>query len=412
MTKPSSNLNMGLIAAVDVGSTKVCCAIAQYDPVLEALRVLSLGHHASRGVRNGIIVDMDAIETCILHAVHTAEQALGETLREVLINISGAHLVSEMVDVSVEVSGHEVDEHDVQRILDQSTLKPQVQDFEIIHSLPISYSLDGNHGILDPRGMYGDTLSGKLHVVTAATGPLRNLMTSIKRCHLNVGGICSSAIASGLSTAVQDEKDLGVTVIDMGGEVTNIAIFHEGQAIFTDCIPIGGRYVTSDIARGLSTPMIHAERIKTLFGSAIVIPNDHKEMITVPQVGEDQHTYATQIPKSMLTSIIQPRVEEIFEIIAHRITKSGADKIAGRRFVLTGGASQLPGIRELSSRILNKQVRLGRPIRIHGLSESAGGAAFATCAGLLMYALNEQQMLRAEEMGFFARVSDWFRNNF
>jgi cell division protein FtsA len=239
-----------------------------------------------------------------------------------------------------------------------------------------------------------------MHLITAAAGPLRNLQTCVERCHLDIQSLVISPYASGLATLVEDEMDLGVTVIDMGGGTTTIAVFFDGHVIYTDSLAIGGGHVTNDIARGLSTPLAHAERMKTLYGNCIPSPADEREVISVPQVGEEDPANATTIPKSILVGIIQPRLEETFELVRSRLEHGGYGKIAGRRVVLTGGASQLSGVRELAALVLDKQVRMGRPIRIGGLAEATGGPAFATAVGLLAYGTSaEIEMPRPSRIG-------------
>ena len=225
-----------------------------------------------------------------------------------------------------------------------------------------------------------------------------------------------SPYAAGLACLVNDEMDLGVTVIDMGGGTTTIGVFFDGNLIFADTVPVGGMHVTNDIARGLSTPVAHAERLKALFGSAISSTLDEREMIAVPQIGEEDENQVNHVPKSLLVRIIAPRVEETLEMVRDRLEASGFDKIAGRRVVLTGGACQLHGMRELAGHILDKQVRIGRPARIRGLAESTHGPAFSTAAGLLLFAMSEraesQRPVRLPRDGMFNRVSQWVRENF
>lgn len=408
----------GLVAALDVGSSKICCFIAAADEAGRP-RVRGIGHQLSRGVRGGAIVDMEAAETAILTAVHAAEQMAGETIHEVIVNLSGGCPVSQTVGVEVAIAGHEVSEGDLRRVLDGSHLVNGSHDRRLIHSIPVGYTIDGSRGIRDPRGMYGERLGVDIHLVTAAAGPVRNLATCVARCHLDLAALVVSPYAAALSSLVDDERDLGVTVIDMGGGTTTLAVFFDGSIVYTDVIPVGGGHVTNDIARGLSTPLTHAERMKTLYGGCIASPADEREVIHVPQVGEDDASQANAVPRSILVGIIQPRLEETFELVRSRLEASGFDKIAGRRVVLTGGASQLAGVRELAALVLDKQIRMGRPIGIGGLAESTGGPAFATCAGLLVYGFdsgNERPMPgRADEKGpdgLIGRLGHWFRENF
>ncbi len=407
----------GLIATLDVGSSKVCCFIARADN--GTLRVIGIGHQLSRGLRNGNVVDMDQAEQSIRAAVETAERMCGETIRDVFISISAGNPQSHTVGVEVAIDGHEVTDHDVGLVLDHGRRHQTPSDREIIHSIPVGYTIDGSRGIKDPRGMACERLGVNMHVITAGSGPLRNLATCVARGHLRISGRVVAPFAAGLACLVEDEMDLGVTLIDMGGGTTSLAVFYDGQLVHADVVPLGGGHITNDIARGLSTPLAHAERLKTLYGTVLPSPSDDNETIDVPQVGEtDEHAH-NQVPRSILTGIIKPRVEETLEQVRERLTQSGLEKLAGRRVVLTGGASQLQGVRELSARILDKQVRLGRPIRVGGLAEATGGPAFSACAGLLSYAQQQaaERSIRLPEpepapSGAISRIGRWLRTNF
>ena len=374
----------GLIAALDVGTTKTCCFIGRVIGDNKA-RVVGIGHQVSRGLRAGSVADMEAVENSVRAAVDAAERMAGEPIRTAFVNVSCGDPASHTVGVDIPVTGNEIDDADVRRVLEQGTTRSDSGEREVIHAIPVTYTVDGTSGIRDPRGMYGTQLGVNMHIVTAASGPVRNLHSCIKRGHLDVAGTVVSSYAAGLATLVEDEKDLGVTLIDMGGGTTSVAVFYDGSLVFADVVPLGGQHVTNDIARGLATPTGHAERMKTLYGSAIAGPSDDREMIDVPQVGESDQAEPNHVPRSALIGIIQPRVEETLELVRDRLALSGYDRVAGRRVVLTGGASQLQGVLELSRRVLDKQVRIGKPIRIQGLAEATGGPAFATCAGLLSY---------------------------
>ncbi|WP_341705000.1 cell division protein FtsA [Ferrovibrio sp.] len=407
----------GLIAALDVGSSKVCCFIARADA--GTLRVIGIGHQLSRGLRNGNVIDMDGAEQSIRAAVETAERMCGETIRDVYVSINAGNPQSLTVGVEVAIDGHEVTEHDVGLVLDQGRRHEHPGDREVIHSIPVGYTIDGSRGIKDPRGMACERLGVNMHIITAGAGPLRNLSTCVARGHLRIAGRVVAPFAAGLACLVEDEMDLGVTLIDMGGGTTSLAVFYDGQLVHVDVVPLGGAHVTNDIARGLSTPLAHAERLKTLYGTVLPSPSDDTETIDVPQVGEtDEHAH-NQVPRSILTGIIKPRLEETLEQVRERLAQSGFEKLAGRRVVLTGGASQLQGVRELAARILDKQVRLGRPIRVGGLAEATGGPAFSACAGLLSYAQQQgaERMIRLPEPepaphGAIARIGRWLRANF
>ncbi len=415
------------IAVLDVGSSKICCFVADIESGDDP-KVIGIGHQASRGVKSGAVVDMEATQNAILSTVHAAEQMAGEAIDRVLVNLSGGFPVSFSMAIEVSIAGHEVGDADLRRAIthgfqSDSVTGETARGRQLIHSIPISYTIDGSSGIRDPRGMYGDLLGVNMHLVTAGNGPVRNLSTCVQRCHLDVAGFVVSPYASGLATLAPDEMSLGATLIDMGGGTTTIAVFLGGNVIFTDVLPIGGEHVTNDIARGLSTPIADAERMKTLFGHAMAVAADDREYIDVPQVGEENDGTPQQVSRSLLVGIIQPRSEEIFELVRSRLEASGFDKVAGRRVVLTGGASQLPGLRDLAALILDKQVRVGRPVRLRGLAESTAGPAYATCAGLIGYAITddndfegplmeEARIKPTEPNGLVGRLGGWFREHF
>jgi cell division protein FtsA len=415
--KPPGRPRGGLLAAVDIGTGKVCCFIAR--ATAKGPQIIGIGHQLSRGVRNGVIVDLDAASASVLNAVHAAEQMAGETISEVIVNLSGSYPPSRIVNVEVGVAGREIGDSDMRRVLDHGYHIKDAPDREVIHSIPVGFSIDGSRGIRDPRGMFGKKLGVNMHIVAAKPAALRNVTAAIGRCHLEIAGLVVSPYASGLAALVEDETDLGVTIVDMGAGTTTIGVFFDGNLIFADTIPVGGGHVTNDIARGLSTPVAHAERMKTLYGSAIASPADERETISVPQVGEEDEGQANHVPKSLLVGIISPRLEETFELVRSRLEASGYDKVAGRRVVLTGGACQLPGVRELAGLILDKQIRIGRPLRVAGLAEATGGPAFSTCVGLLHFAMSERaetprqaRASSAQPRGFLGRVGNWLKENF
>lgn len=406
------------IAALDIGSTKICCFIAQ---VSEAgrIRVTGMSHHASAGVRGGVVVDMEAAYRHMLSAVHAAEQMAGATLEQVVVSVSGPHPKSTQLLREMVIGGGAIRDVDVRRLLQDARDSVDLQDRMLMHAIPVGYSVDGGPLLREPRGMYGQTLGVKMHLVTANRSPIQNIATCVARCHLSAGDLALAPYAAGLAALVEDEKDLGAIVIDMGGGTTSFCVFQEGAAVHAECVGVGGGHVTSDIARGLSTPVHHAERLKTLYGSCMPAASDDRELLDAPQVGEDDDASNNRVPKSFLVSIIQARIEETFELVRNRLDASGAAAAAGHRVVLTGGASQLPGVREAASRILGKQIRHGRPLGVSGLAEATGGPAFATAAGLLHFAVDDRGEARsaavsqpAADGNIFARVGGWFRENF
>ncbi len=420
-TSPRSDV----VTALDVGTTKVSCFIAkvEVDNPRERLpvRVVGIGHQLSLGMRKGAVTDMDQMEDAIRAAVEAAERMAGTTIRRVVVNLTAGHPASQTISVGASVAGRPIRDDDLKRLLRYGRKQCQPEDRTIVHAIPTSYSIDGNHGIQDPRGMFGERLGVLLHVVSAATAPLQNLALSVQRCHLDVSHFVASPYASGLSCLVDDEKDLGVICVDMGGGTTSMSVFAEGTCLHTDVVSLGGIQVTNDIARGLSTPVASAERIKTLYGSALAGPTDDREMIDVPLVGEEGNS-TNRVPRSLLIGVIQPRLEEIFELVRDRLADSGLENAIGKRLVLTGGGSQLTGVRELAARIFEKNVRLGRPLKLLGLADAAGGPAFSTCAGLLNYAASSPaEALRTEPEvesptairdGQIAKIGRWLKMNF
>jgi cell division protein FtsA len=413
-----SKTRNGLIAALDVGTTKVACFIARR--LDSGLRIVGIGHQVSKGLRSGAVIDMHEAEAAIRSSVSAAEQMAGENIRNVLVNVSCGAPASRMAAFEISIAGHQIGDSDLKRVSDRGTLGRQVPaERTLIHALPVGYSIDGNRGVRDPRGMYGDRLGVNMHMVSAATAALKTFTTCVGQCHLGIVDKVVSSYASGLAALVEDEMSLGATLIDMGGGTTSIAVFFDGELVFVDSVPVGGAHVTNDIARGLSTPIAHAERMKTLYGSALPSPSDDREVVKVPLVGEESEAETNQVPRSMLVGIIRPRLEETLEMVRARLEDAGFDKVAGRRVVLTGGASQLPGARELAGMILDKQVRIGRPRPMDGLAEAVAGPPFATCVGLLEYAINHRAeasrgAYRPEEgpNGRMGRIGQWFRENF
>jgi cell division protein FtsA len=405
----------GVIAALDIGTTKICCFIARAQG--ERPQVIGIGHQVSRGVRNGVIVDLDAASRSVAAAVHAAEEMAGETIQQVVANLSGGFGASRIIRTEIGVAGREIGEAELQRVLEQGYQLREPGDRQIIHSVPVGFAIDDSRGIRDPRGMFGERLGVNMNVVAARAAGVRNHSAAIGRSHLEVEALVVSPYAAGLACLVEDEIGLGVTVIDMGGGTTTIGVFFDGNLIFADSVPVGGCHVTNDIARGLSTPIAHAERMKTLFGTTISASTDEREMIAVPQVGEEEDGHVNHVPKSLLVGIIAPRIEETFELVRDRLEASGFDKMAGRRVVLTGGAAQLNGVREFAGLILDKQVRLGRPLRVAGLAEATAGPAFSTAAGLLHFALSERaeppRFRRASgaATGLMGRLGHWLKEN-
>lgn len=408
----------GPIAALDIGTTKIVCLIATPDEHGE-LTVTGIGHQLARGIKSGVVTDVSEACTSITAAVHAAEQMAGVTVEDVIVSVNGTNLKSRNVAVELDVLADGVSDQDIADIISEGCASLESADQTVLHCFPMQYTLDTTRGLRDPRGMIGKKLGADLQIITARESYLRNLNHCIAKAHLNISDYVMASHASALAVLEKDEMDLGVTLIDMGGGVTSFSVFAGGRNVYSDSIPVGGNHVTSDIAQGLSTSLHHAERLKTLHGSAINSVKDSEVMIDVPQLGErEDEDEPTTMPRAMLVGVIRPRMEEIFELIRGKLEASGVDKIAGRRCVLTGGASQMLGVGDLAARMLSKQVRKGKPIPIPGLAEAVSGPAFAGVIGMLRYMQHqpwEVEILNADQSRrrwLPERIVHWFRENF
>lgn len=386
----------GPFGVLDIGSTKITCIVARVETD-GRLRVLGFDFRQSRGVRAGGITDLDEAERAIRTVVANAERMADHRLRHVVTNLTCGQPESRLYNVQWPVGGRAVTEADIRRVVAEGRARAAADGRECIHALPLSFTVDGTAGVHDPRGQHCDQLTARLHILDASSSALRNLGITVSRCELDVAEMVSAPFAAGLATLVDDERQLGATVIDMGGGTTSLAVFSEGQLLHTAQIPVGGLHVTTDIARLLSTTVAHAERLKTLYGNAAPSPDDERELLPVPLVGEAEHQIA-KVPRSMVVSIIRPRLEETFELIRDRLDSAGLAQEPGQRVVLTGGASQLVGARELAARILGRQLRLGRPRALRGLPELATGPGFATAVGLLAWSAGEGRALADIDM--------------
>lgn len=372
----------GLIAALDIGSSKIACIIGRVDD--GKLRILGTAYRESQGIRSGMVVDLHGAKESIRDAVDAAESRADTRIQNVILSVSCGAPRSVTTHVAMPLDGVLVSDHHIQDLLSEAHLNSQINEHDVIHAAPVSYVVDDARGVRDPRGMFCQRIGVKMHAVAVKQLPLQNLKLAVQHCHLNVVGMLTSSYASGLATLTPDEKQLGATVIDMGGGTTSVAVFMEGELVHADVVPIGGFHVTSDLARMLAAPLSAAERLKTFSGAALGDLDGNTDLVAVPQMGEDGDESVFRVPRSMLIRIIQPRIEEIFLEVQKRLRASGLDVAAGRRAVLTGGASQLAGARELAQRILNKQVRLARPNTFPGLPAAGAGPDYSTALGLLV----------------------------
>jgi cell division protein FtsA len=420
-----------VLVALDVGSTKISCLIAEVTPAKHrmpgsearpSLRILGLGHQVSRGVRAGSIVDVEDVERAVRLAVDGAERMAQRTISEVFVNVSGGRPQSFSYSATVETQTGQISPRDLDRVFAAALAQVDPGRRHVLHISPIQYQVGDARGVKSPLGLFGEKLGVDLGVVTVEPAHLRNLSLAIERAHLSTAGFVMAPYAAARSVLAEDELSLGITLIEMGGATTSFAIFYEGNLVFADAIPVGGAHITSDIARGLSTTIAHAERMKTLWGSALASVVDERDMISVPLLGERGVDTVQKVPKSMLIGIIRPRLEEIFEIVRDRLEASGMAHLGGRRLVLTGGASQLTGVREVAAQWLDRQVRLGLPQPLPGMPEAAHSPGFAVCCGLLQYALRPDShyivpkqsahALEPVQRGYMRKVGRWIAESF
>jgi cell division protein FtsA len=386
-------MRAGPFGVLDIGTTKIACLIGRTDSDGE-IRVLGMGWQKGSGVRGGSIVDLEAAEKAIRACVGQAEDMADTRLRGVTVNLSCGRPESRLFNVQWPVGGRAVGDDDIRSVVNEGRSRSAVEGREAIHAMPLSFGVDATDQVLDPRGLFCSTLNASLHIIDAEATALRSLSACLARCDLDIEEVVSAPMAASRAVLVSDERELGATVIDMGGGTTGVAVFAEGQLMHTAQLPIGGLHVTKDLATGLSTTLAHAERLKTLFGNVETSPDDERELLPVPLVGEEADHQLAKVPRRMVVNIIRPRIEETFEYVKERLDSSGLAKAAGNRVVLTGGACQLAGVRELAARMLGRQVRLGRPISMRGLPELATGPAFATAAGLLTWAAGDDRRFR------------------
>ncbi len=428
--KPISARRNLVVAALDVGSSKVVCLIGRLRPHApqqaltrrsHAIEVIGFGHTLARGTKAGTVVNLVQAEDAIRRAVDAAERMASVEIESVVLSISSGRPTSELFAAEIEVLGSAVTENDIARVLAAGSRHSLRDGRAVLHSLPVGYSIDGENGIRDPRGMLGSRFGVDMHVATTDVGAARNLMLAVERCHLEVEAMAASPYVAGLAVLADDEADLGAAVVDMGAGTTTIAAFQAGRLVHIDGFALGGNHVTMDLARGLNSRISDAERIKTLYGSVLSGGSDERDMITVPPLDENDREQAQFVSRATLVSIIKPRVEEILEMVRDRLAACPIAADRRGHVVLTGGASQLNGLPELAARLIGRPVRLGRPLGIAGVPEVAKGPAFAVAAGLLVYpqaahlehfeARRKRQVMTGTD-GYFSRVGRWLRESF
>lgn len=343
-----------IISIIDVGSTKICCCIVRVFQE-DDFEIIGIGTCASAGVKSGIIIDFELVEKSILRAVEVAEKAANIHVKSVYINISGKNVLSKIVSATIDIDNRIIDPSDIFELI--STIKTKSPDVEIIHRIPVSYTVDEISGIIDPNGMFASKLSCEVNIITIPKSQLHNILICASRCNLKIIGIISSAYAAGIAHLSEEDKNLSTIVIDFGGGTTSASFFYNG--IFCGCqtIPIGGIHITQDIGYAIGTTFANSERIKTLYGSSTISIADETDFVLAPIIEDDSVVTMQQFSKASINQVIQPRVEEILEKINSKIKTSIFKDNFGRSIVITGGASQLPGLKDLCFRKFNKRIK-------------------------------------------------------
>jgi cell division protein FtsA len=425
-------MQRGVIAILDVGTSKIACLILRFDGLEETreadgvgsmagqsnFRVIGAATTKSRGVRFGEIAVMNETERAIRTAVQAAQKMANVRVDHVIACFSGAEPRSYGLAGEVELQDSVVTEQDVARVMASCDVPDIGEGREVIHAQPVNFALDHRTGMADPRNQIGNRLACDLHLLSVEASVVQNLLYCIKRCDLDLAGIASSSYVSGISSLVEDEQELGAASIDMGGGSTGLSIFIKKHMIFADSVRLGGDHVTADIAKGLQVPLVVAERIKTKHGGVQATGMDDREMIEIGGDSGDWDKDRRQISRTELIGIIRPRIEEILEDVRVRLDVAGFDTLPSQQIVLTGGASQIPGLDGLASRILGQRVRMGRPLRVQGLPQAATGAAFASTVGLCLFAAHPQDEwwdfdIPAERYPArsLKRAFKWFKDN-
>lgn len=377
-----SHARSGLVVALDVGSSKIACIIGRAEQ--GGIQVLGSALHESLGIRSGSVSNLDAAERSIREAVDAAEQLADMRIQDVILSVQCGQPKSLTARAEGTTEGELVSDAHLRNLLGDAKRRCREEGYETIQASPTGYVVDQSRGVSDPRGMYCERLGVSVHAVAVHAGPLQNLRLAVERCHLTIARQLYAPYASGLATLTPDEMGLGATLVDIGGGCTSVAVFLEDSLVHVDTVPFGGAHITADIAKMLSAPLAAAERIKTLYGSALGELDGSGDLIEVPLMGEESERGSDRVRRSVVTRIIQARLEEIFNEVQSRLKKSGFDVAAGRRAVLTGGGAQLAGTRDVAAQILNKQVRIGRPQTFPGLPAATAGPAYATALGLLI----------------------------
>ncbi len=382
-----------LVTALDIGSSKVSALIAEPTDSGE-LKILGTGQRESRGVRRGFVADMERTEATIREAVEQAERIAGINVDDAYVGYSASGLASTVASVEVEIGGARIEQADIEQLLSVGRDSIDPAGKMILHAMPALYTLDGLQGVKKPLGLHADKLAVDIHVVSAEPSPIRNLDLCVRSAHLGVSAIVASPVAAGRACLSEEERELGVALVELGGGVTNVSVFAGGMLVGLKSLQIGGIDITDDIASAFGTRRVEAERMKCFYGSATTSPRDNHDMIElVPMGGSEDGTEASRITRAQLIAVIRQRLEHLTGEIASALKEFGFSGPFGRQVVLTGGGSELKGIADYAQGVLGRAVRIGRP-KMPGLPEAHSGPAFTTLAGLAQFAASKELDLR------------------
>ena len=405
-----------IFSVIDIGNTKVSSLIgtsAKNNDV--QVKVLGFGQHASLGITNGIVTDMKEIANSIAKAVEGAETMAGFPINKVTCSLSGGRPITKVTRGKLKIENGQVMKSDIAKI--QKMNKPKlIENYKFLSSSIIKYYIDNNTPVDNPIGIHTDNLIVEISHIYGQKRVIENISSAIDLCHLSIDKFIICSEASGVSTLIEDERLNGAIVIDLGGNVTSIGVFINNKIIFSDSIPIGGVHITSDIVRGLGTKAEDAEKIKILYGSALSNETDEYTKIEVPIISDEGEIIDQEIPKAMLTAIIKPRIEEIFELVKERLTFLTLSASSINKVILCGGGANLNNVRELASSYLNTNVRIGRPIGLVDIPEIVHTPTFSCLTGLLIKSLQQEKLLISNKMNsglfnYFGRISDWLDEN-
>jgi cell division protein FtsA len=402
-----------ILVGLDIGTTKICAIVGELTD--DGIDIIGIGSHPSKGLRKGVVVNIETTVNSIQRAIDEAEAMAGTEITHVYTGIAGGHIKSFGGRGVVALKDREVREADVARVIEQAKTVNIPVDREVIHVLPQEFIVDDQGGIREPLGMTGARLEAKVHIVTGAVASAQNIIKCANRAGLNVADIVLQPLASSEAVLTDEEKELGVCLVDIGGGTTDIAIFQNGSIVHTAVIALGGHNLTNDIAVGLRTPIDHAERLKQKHGCALTSLIDKTETIEVPSVGgRDSRVMGRQI----LSEILEPRVEEIFQLVHHEVERNGFAELLTSGVVITGGSTLLPGMTELAEEIMGVPVRRGVPRGIGGLVDVVKSPVYATGVGLVVYGARHQDrsMFRIREENVFKKVKrrmgEWLQEVF